>query len=102
MKSTALVLMTLATATPAFAASPISAEHARACILKAADTLPKIAGMKIGKSRTSPIPRPAGWASAVDPIQVDIDFTAAGQRDSWRYACSILPGGSAIVQRVTK
>ncbi len=101
MKSTALVLMTLAAVTPV-SANDVAPEHARACILKAADTLPKIAGMKIGKSRTAPIPRPAGWASAVDPIQVDIDFTAAGQRDSWRYACSILPGGSAIVQRVAK
>jgi hypothetical protein len=83
-------------------AAGIAPEHARACILKAADTLPIIAGMKIGKSRTTAIPRPANWASAADPIQVDIDFTAAGQRGSWRYACSILPGGSAIVQRVAK
>jgi hypothetical protein len=92
----------LALVTSPVMATGIAPEHARACILKAADTLPKIAGMKIGKSRTTSISRPANWASAVDPIQVDIDFTAAGQRDSWRYACSILPGGSAIVQRVAK
>lgn len=44
--------------------------------------MPKIAGMKIGKSTTKSLPTPAGWPGIAPPIQVDIAFTAAGQADS--------------------
>jgi len=102
LKRLAPVATLLLLASPAFAAS-VPPEHTRACILKAADMLPKIAGMKIGKSTTKVLPAPPDWPGMSPPIQVDIAFTAAGQTDSWRYLCSIAPpGGTALVQRLAK
>lgn len=99
--ATAATVTLLAACAPATAAT-IPPEHVRACILKAADTLPKIAGMKIGKSTTKALPAPPNWPGVSPPIQVDIAFTAAGQADSWRYLCSVAPGGTALVQRLVK
>lgn len=78
----------------AHAASP----GEQACVLKAADTLPKIVGMKIGKGRTSPAgaPAPAGW------LHVDIDWEAAGQRATWAYLCAVDGAGNARVQRLAQ
>ena len=103
MKHLALLATMLLMVSPALAAGPVPPEHIGACVLKAADTLPKIAGMKIGKSATKVLPTPPNWPGMSPPIQVDIAFTAAGQTDSWRYLCSIAPpGGTALVQRVAK
>ncbi len=76
----------------ALAASP----NEQACVLKAADTLPKIVGMKIGKSRTSPAgaPAPAGW------LRVEVDWSAAGQNATWAYLCAVDGAGNARVQRL--
>jgi hypothetical protein len=83
------------------AALLISSAHAaspseQACVLKAADTLPKIQGMKIGKGKASPAaaPAPAGF------LRVDIDWEAAGQRATWAYLCAVDASGNARVQRL--
>lgn len=86
----------LVATTPALAASP----NESACIIKAADTLPKIAGMKIGKSRTIPQPAPANWPSPNSPIRVEIEWSAAGQSRKWFYLCAVNAGGTALVQRL--
>ncbi|MCK1656162.1 hypothetical protein [Bradyrhizobium sp. 151] len=49
---------------PALAATP----NKSACSIKAADTLPKIAGMKIGKRKTTDQPAPPNWPSSNPPI----------------------------------
>jgi hypothetical protein len=36
------------------------------------------------------------------PIMVDVDFTAAGVRDTYRYLCAVAPNGTAVVQRLAK
>lgn len=98
-------------ASPALAASvapehqrgkSVAPDQARACVLKVADTLPKIAGMKIGKSRTAYVAATADWASPIPPITVDINFTAAGQKGSWRFLCAVTATGTALVQRLVK
>lgn len=81
---------------PAFAASP----NESACIIKAADTLPKIAGMKIGRSKTIPQPAPPNWASRIPPIRVEIEWNAAGQAQTWFYLCAVNAHGTALVQRL--
>jgi hypothetical protein len=69
----------------------------QACILKAADTLPKIQGMKIGKGRTSPAPgAPAGW------LRVEMDWESAGQKATWAYLCATDGTGNARVQRLAQ
>lgn len=87
----ALCAMQISTA---IAASPSE----QVCILKAADTLPKIVGMKIGKSRTSPAgaPAPAGW------LRVEVDWSAAGQNATWTYLCAVDGAGNARVQRLAQ
>ena len=70
----------------------------QACILKAADTLPKIQGMKIGKGRTraAEAPAPAGW------LRVEVDWSAAGQNATWAYLCAVDGAGNARVQRLAQ
>jgi hypothetical protein len=70
----------------------------QACVLKAADTLPKIAGMKIGKSRTSPAEGPA----VAQWLRVEIDWSAAGQNATWTYLCAVDGSGAARVQRLAQ
>jgi hypothetical protein len=82
-------------AAPAAAATP----NETACILKAAETLPKIAGMQIGKSRATLLPAPQGWQWG-PPIKVEVDWTAAGQAATWAYLCTVGDSGNAVVQRL--
>jgi hypothetical protein len=62
----------------------------KACTLKAASMLPRIAGMEM--------PPPAGWTTE-PPIRVEVDFVAAGQKDTWAYLCA-MANGTALVQRL--
>jgi hypothetical protein len=73
----------------------------KACILKAAETLPKIAGLVIKKTRTKVMPTPARWPSATPPIVVDVDIVAAGQAETYSYLCAVGDQG-AIVQRLAR
>jgi hypothetical protein len=84
---------------------PLTAQAATsnetACILKAAETLPKIAGMQIGKSRVQEMPSPAGWQWG-PPIKVEVDWTAAGVASTWAYLCTVGDSGNAVVQRLSE
>lgn len=93
-----LIAAALSASTPAQSATP----NEQACILKAAETPPRVAGMKIGKSRTKPLETPAGWQGSGPPIRVEVDWTAAGQAATWVYLCAVGEGGGAIVQRLTQ
>ncbi|MEY9239158.1 hypothetical protein ABIF68_006778 [Bradyrhizobium japonicum] len=98
MKATVFLLatMSLLSMSPALAAG----SNEQACVLKAADTLPKIAGMKIGKSRTTTMQAPNNWPGSGPPLRVDIEWTAAGQAATWAYLCAVDGAGNARVQRL--
>jgi hypothetical protein len=90
---TILILIAALLTSSAHAATPAE----QACVLKAADTLPKIQGMKIGKGRASTAEgAPPGF------LRVDIDWEAAGQRATWFYLCAVDGNGNARVQRLAK
>jgi hypothetical protein len=77
--------------------------HAKAnpaCISKAAEALPRIAGLVIKKSRSRPVPAAilATWKGQSQPIIIDVDFVAAGEAQTYSYMC-VITQGSAFVQR---
>lgn len=77
--------------------------HAKAnpaCISKAAEALPRIAGLVIKKSRARPVPPAilATWKGKSQPIMIDVDFIAAGEVQTYSYMC-VITQGSAFVQR---
>jgi hypothetical protein len=77
------------------------AEDNRACILKATETLPRIAGLVVKKTRTRPVPPAilATWLGQARPIIVDVDIVAAGAAETYSYMC-VLTKGAAYVRRV--
>jgi hypothetical protein len=77
------------------------AEDNRACILKATETLPRIAGLVVKKTRTRPVPPAilATWQGQARPIIVDLDIVAAGAAETYSYMC-VLTKGAAYVRRV--
>jgi hypothetical protein len=77
------------------------AEDNRACILKATETLPRISGLVIKKTRTRPVPAGilATWQGQTRPIIVDVDFVALGAEETYSYMC-VLTKGAAYVRRV--
>ena len=77
------------------------AEDNKACISKATETLPRISGLVIKKTRTRPVPSGilATWQGQTRPIIVDVDTIAAGAEETYSYMC-VLTKGSAYVRRV--
>jgi hypothetical protein len=77
--------------------SPVFADPAKECILKAASVLPH--NFKIvGKASTRPAPKPSQVPNTVVML-VDVNVSAAGQRDRWTFLC--MHGAAAtLVQRV--
>lgn len=74
---------------------------AKECILKAAEALPKVAGLIVKKSATRVMPSPANWPGSSPPIVVDVAFTAAGQSDTYSFLCATSANGT-FVQRLAK
>jgi hypothetical protein len=75
-------------------------EAAETCISKAAESLPRIEGLVVKKSRTRPV-SPAilsTWKGQSRPVIVDVDFEAAGEARTYSYMC-VITQGSAFVQR---
>lgn len=74
------VVQTLVVPTLAFAA----ADQKTLCVLRATEALPKLAGLKVTKSGTRPMPpaQIANWRGQSKPIIVDIDTNTpdVGQR----------------------
>ena len=95
--------ITLALATLAVLVATASgrAEDNRACILKATEALPRIAGLAVRKTRTRPVPAEimATWRGQARPIMVDLDIVAAGAAETYSYIC-VLTNKTAFVRRV--
>jgi hypothetical protein len=81
-------------------ASSACAKGDQPCISKAAQALPRIAGLTIKKSRTRPVAAAilATWKGQTRPIIVDVDFVADGEAQTYSYLC-VITRGSAFVQR---
>ena len=77
------------------------ADGNKACMMKAAETLPRISGLVIKKTRTRPVPASTlpTWKGQTRPIIVDVDIVAAGTEETYSYIC-VLTKGSAYVRRV--
>jgi hypothetical protein len=83
------------------ATANVRAEDNRACILKATETLPRISGLVVKKTRTRPVPPAilATWQGQARPIIVDVDIVTAGAAETYSYMC-VLTKGAAYVRRV--
>jgi hypothetical protein len=95
------VKMALATLTMLVAPANGHAEDNRACILKATEALPRIAGLVVKKTRTRPAPAEimATWRGQTRPVMVDVDIVAAGAAETYSYIC-VLTNKTAFVRRV--
>jgi hypothetical protein len=84
-----------------FASANCRAEDPRACVIKATQSLPKIADLAVKKTRTRPAPPEmlATWQGQTRPIIVDVDIVAAGAEETYSYLCA-LTKGLAYVRRV--
>ena len=98
MKAVCPVLVLVAFATPAFAAG----DPTKACILKAKENLPNVAGIQIKASRVRPIPADqlANWKGQSKPIVVDIETVAHGHGEMYSYICASSPSVQQVVQRI--
>ena len=77
------------------------AEDNKACISKATETLPRISGLVIKKTRTRPVPAAilATWQGQARPIIVDVDTVVRDEQQIYSYMC-VLMKGAAYVRRV--
>jgi hypothetical protein len=75
-------------------------EAANACLSKATQALPRIAGLIVKKSRTRPVSPTilASWKGQSRPMIIDVDVEAAGEAQTYSYIC-VVTQGSAFVQR---
>jgi hypothetical protein len=75
-------------------------EAAQTCISKATESLPRIEGLVVKKSRTRPVSSAilSTWKGQARPVIVDVDFEAAGEAQTYSYMC-VITQGSAFVQR---
>jgi len=95
------ITFALATLAVLVATTSSRAEDNRACILKATEALPHIAGLAVTKTRTRPVPAEimATWRGQTRPIMVDVDIVAAGAAETYSYIC-VLTNKAAFVRRV--
>jgi len=95
------ITLALATLGVLVATASSPAEDNRACILKATEALPRIAGLEVRKTRTRPVPAEimATWRGQARPIMVDLDIVAAGAAETYSYIC-VLTNKTAFVRRV--
>ena len=77
------------------------ADNSKACILKATETLPRISGLVVKKTRARPGPSAilTTWQGKTRPVIVDVDTVAAGAEETYSYMC-VMTKGSAYVRRV--
>ena len=95
------ITLALASLLVLVATASSQAEDNRACILKATQALPHIAGLEVRKTRTRPVPAEimATWRGQTRPIMVDVDIVAAGAAETYSYIC-VLTNKTAFVRRV--
>jgi hypothetical protein len=95
------VIIFIAASVVLFAPASSRAENSKACILKATQTLPRIPGIVIKKTRTRSPPAAilATWQGQTRPMIVDMDIVTAGAEETRSYMC-VMTKGSAYVRRV--
>ncbi|MGA7807487.1 hypothetical protein [Bradyrhizobium sp.] len=83
------------------AASGSHADDNKACISKAAEALPHIAGLVIKKTHTRPVPASilSTWQGQTRPIMVDVDTVLGDEQQTYSYMC-VLTKGAPYVRRV--
>jgi hypothetical protein len=93
--------MAMAALIMVFASASSRAEDPKACVKKATESLPKIAGLAVKKTRTRPAPAEilATWQGQTRPIIVDLDVVSAGADETYSYLCAMTKG-AAYVRRV--
>ena len=76
------------------------AEAGKTCIASATETLQRISGLVIKKSRTRPVSPAilATWKGQSKPIMLDVDVEMEGDLLTYSYMC-VVTQGSAFVQR---
>ena len=74
----------------------------RACVLRATEALPKVAGLKVKRSGTRSMPPEqfANWKGQSKPMIVDIETVAPGVAERYSYLCAGSSAGAAFVQRI--
>ena len=97
------IMLTIAALVALLTTASSRAEDNKACLLKAAEALPRIAGLVVKKTRTRPVPSAilATWKGQTRPVIVDIDIVATGEEEAFSFMC-VLSGRSAFVRRVMK
>ena len=91
----------LATLAVLLATASSHAQDNRACVSKATEALPRIAGLVVKSTRTRPAPAEimATWRGQTRPVMVDVDIVAAGTAETYSYIC-VLTNKTAFVRRV--
>ena len=76
------------------------AEAGKTCIASATETLQRISGLIIKKSRTRPASPAilATWKGQSKPVILDVDIEMEGDQQTYSYMC-VVTQGSAFVQR---
>ncbi len=79
-----------------------AADRATSCILRATEALPKVAGLRIKRSATRPMPanQLANWKGQSIPVMVDIDAEAPDASLRYSFVCASSANGATFVQRV--
>ena len=95
------VKMAIAVSVTLLATASSRADDNKACISKATETLPRISGLVIKKTRTRPVPAAilATWQGQTRPIIVDVDTVVGDEQRTYSYMC-VLTKGAAQVRRV--
>jgi len=83
-----------------FVALSGKAEPGKTCIASATETLQRVNGLIIKKTRTRPVPPAvlATWKGQSKPVMLDIDVEMEGDQQTYSYMC-VVTQGSAFVQR---
>jgi hypothetical protein len=76
------------------------AEAGKTCIASATETLQRVNGLVIKKSRTRPVSAAilATWKGQSKPVMLDVDVEMEGDLQTYSYMC-VVTQGSAFVQR---
>ena len=76
------------------------AEAGKTCIASATETLQRVSGLIIKKSRTRPVSAAilATWKGQSKPVMLDVDVEMEGDLQTYSYMC-VVTQGSAFVQR---
>jgi hypothetical protein len=77
------------------------ADDPQACVKKVLESLPKVAGLTVKRTRTRPSSSEhlASWQGQTRPILVDADVVAVSAEETYSYLCAQTKG-AAYVRRV--